>query len=503
MKKIIILLGLSFIFIESPKAYMISIDHNEENYTYRYELQKYNNMNKYLLTLQKESIQIKDLQTLNNLASYYDTRDLYENVVIQKLIFETVNKDYIVKVLDDNLNVIDTKEEEKKIYSKLEEYNKKDPYDNTYYEANYGDELKFSNRYMPCYHPEGYSYTCETYYGYRITMNHETGLVKINLKNQVHREENYIYGPGMQYKEFSIFVNVHGRAVTFDIEPGTSFIFSVYNKYRYIRDIFVNERELTHYFKDEDLKFVDVSAGHYEKIGDFWVKKDETIKLRPSLRKVLVEFETHLVDIFLIDDLFKTYNDFTIYDEFNNYVTSCNEEKCNINLTVGQYFVKDNVSNLIKIKFFYEDTKDIIFRYKLDGIVSDKNIKNIKYNDIDISFTKEKNIYFFDDVIDYKYLDIYFENETKRIFFSDYDFYWKVYDFGIFYKINNDPPKIDEENKTEKPLPNEEIKKDESTKTDSPTKEINIPNTGLEKDTLIYKKEDYETHTINIDNTTM
>lgn len=509
MKKIILLLGLLFIFEESPKAYMISIDHDNENYTYKYEVSKSGNRFRYLLTLENESIDIKDVQTVNNLASYYNTYDLYENVVIQKLIFEEVNPNYVVKVLDDNLNVIDTTDKENEIFSKIKEYQRPDPQNNAYYEANYGEDLRLYPDIKGCYLPKGYSYTCDNLIGYSITMNHGTGLIKVDFKNVLYSDGKYVFKHRMQYEPFSIFVNVHGRAVTFDIKPDDSFIFSVYNKYRYLRDIQVDSRELTHYFKEEDLRFVDVSAGMYEKMDDFWVTKDETIKLRPNLRTVSVEFDTYLMDIYLNNTDYKTYNDFSIYDENNNYVASCNKEKCIMNLKAGQYYIKDNVSNLTQLKSFFEDSKDIVYRELVDGIVSDKEILKIKHDDIDIIFNKDKNIYYFDEITDYKYLDIYFENEIKRIFLSDYQNYWKIMDFTTLYKIPNDNKTKDEDKPTQPPIHedesidspiqddklNNEIKNNPSTEL-----EINVPNTGVEKEDLIYKKEEYEKDINNTNN---
>ena len=505
MKKFVVLLGLLFLFMESPKAYMLSVEQNGENYVYKYGTTKVYNRVSFLLRMDMNIDDSFDRQLINNLAAYGRSTDVYDQVVVQKLIYENVNKDYTVKVLDDFRNPIDTSKKEQEIYSTLEEYKKPHPLDGTNYEVNFGDELKVKNANSGAYHVEGYSYAN---YGaeYVFGMNKKNGLQTLTFKNRIDCDKNYVLSNNYAYNEFSIYVNVHGRTINFDIEPNTSFIFSVYNKYRYLYDITVDSNNLTHYFKEEDLRLVDVSAGFYEKLDDIIITKDETIRLRPNLRTVNVHIDTYLTNYLLDDELIKTYNDFTIYDKNNNIVASCKEESCDLQLKIGEYFIKDNVSNITHFKFFAEDTTDYIYRFIIDGIISDKEIIKIKYNDEEVGFSKEKSIYWFDEVNDYKYLDIYFIDEVKRIYLSDYENYWCALDLGFFYKIpENEPIKNDDKNnQNDKEQKNDTIKDNETKDNENTTNNeennenttedntINIPNTGLEKEELVYKKEEYE-----------
>ena len=196
------------------------------------------------------------------------------------------------------------------------------------------------------------------------------------------------------------------------------------------------------------------------------------------------------------NELIKTYNDFTIYDKNNNMVASCKEENCGIQLKIGEYFIKDNVSNLTHFKFFTEDTTDYIYRFIIGGIISDKEIVKIKHDDEEVGFSKDQSINWFDEVNDYKYLDIYFIDEVKRIYLNDYENYLAITDLGFFYKIpENEPIKDDDKTNTKDEEQKSDITKDNQTKNNENTTEdntISIPNTGLEKEELVYKKEEYE-----------
>ena len=327
-------------------------------------------------------------------------------------------------------------------------------------------------------------------------MSKKNGQQKLTFKNIIDRDKNYVLSDNYAYNEFSVYVNVHGRTINFDIEPNSSFIFSVYNKYRYLYDITVDSNNLTHYFKEEDLRLVDVSAGFFEKNEDIFITKDETITLWKNLRTVNVHINTYMTDYPKKNELIKTYNDFTIYDKNNNMVASCKEENCGIQLKIGEYFIKDNVSNLTHFKFFTEDTTDYIYRFIIGGIISDKEIVKIKHDDEEVGFSKDQSINWFDEVNDYKYLDIYFIDEVKRIYLNDYENYLAITDLGFFYKIpENEPIKDDDKTNTKDEEQKSDITKDNQTKNNENTTEdntISIPNTGLEKEELVYKKEEYE-----------
>ena len=505
MKKFVVLLGLLFLFMESPKAYMLSVEQNGEDYVYKYGTTKIYNRVSFLLRMDMNIDYSFDRQLINNLAAYGRSTDVYDQVVVQKLIYENVNKDYTVKVLDDFRNPIDTSKKEQEIFSTLEEYKKPHPLDGSTYEANFGDELKVKNVNSGAYFVQEYSYSN---YGseYVFSMSKKNGQQKLTFKNIIDRDKNYVLSDNYAYNEFSVYVNVHGRTINFDIEPNSSFIFSVYNKYRYLYDITVDSNNLTHYFKEEDLRLVDVSAGFYEKNDDIFITKDETISLRPNLRTVNVHINTYMTDYPKKNELIKTYNDFTIYDKNNNIVASCKEENCGIQLKIGEYFIKDNVSNLTHFKFFAEDTTDYIYRFIIGGIISDKEIVKTKHDDEEVGFSKDQSINWFDEVNDYKYLDIYFIDEVKRIYLSDYENYLAITDLGFFYKIpENEPIKDDDKTITKDEEQKSDITKDNQTKTNENAinseennenttegNTISIPNTGLEKEELVYKKEEYE-----------
>lgn len=517
MKKFVVLLGLLFLFMESPKAYMLSVEQNGEDYVYKYGTTKIYNRESFLLRMDMNIDNSFDKQLINNLAAYGRSTDVYDQVVVQKLIYENVNKDYTVKVLDDYKNPIDTSKKEQEIYSALEEYKKPHPLDGSTYEANFGEKLKVKGVNSGAYYIQGYTYAN---YGaeYVFDMNKKNGQQKLTFKNTIDRENNYVLSNNYAYNEFNIYANVHGRTIHFDIETNASFIFSVYNKYRYLYDIYVDSNDLTHYFKDEDLRLVDVSAGFYEKMDDIIVTKDETITLRPSYRTVNVHIDTYLINYLLKGELIKTYNDFTIYDKNKTIVASCKEESCDISLKIGEYFIKDNVSNITHFKFFAEDTTDYIYRYIIDGLISDKEIVNINHDDEEVGFSKDGNIYWFNEINDYKYLDIHYLDSTKRIYLTDYENYWYAINLGFFYKIPENLPAKDEDktnpsdensksdnNQNDTTKDNEETKNNNKEANDSKqnTNEdtiINIPNTGLEKEELVYKKEEYEKNLINNSN---
>ena len=122
MKKFVVLLGLLFLFMESPKAYMLSVEQNGEDYVYKYGATKIYNRVSFLLRMDMNIDYSFDRQLINNLAAYGRSTDVYDQVVVQKLIYENVNKDYTVKVLDDSKNPIDTSKKEQEIFSTLEEY---------------------------------------------------------------------------------------------------------------------------------------------------------------------------------------------------------------------------------------------------------------------------------------------------------------------------------------------------------------------------------------------
>ena len=51
MKKFVVLLGLLFLFMESPKAYMLSVEQNGEDYVYKYGTTKIYNRVSFLLRM--------------------------------------------------------------------------------------------------------------------------------------------------------------------------------------------------------------------------------------------------------------------------------------------------------------------------------------------------------------------------------------------------------------------------------------------------------------------
>ena len=116
MKKFVVLLGLLFLFMESPKAYMLSVEQNGEDYVYKYGTTKIYNRVSFLLRMDMNIDDSFDRQLINNLAAYGRSTDVYDQVVVQKLIYENANKDYTVKVLDDFKNPIDTSKKEQEIF---------------------------------------------------------------------------------------------------------------------------------------------------------------------------------------------------------------------------------------------------------------------------------------------------------------------------------------------------------------------------------------------------
>ena len=102
--------------MESPKAYMLSVEQNGEDYVYKYGTTKIYNRVSFLLRMDMNIDDSFDRQLINNLAAYGRSTDVYDQVVVQKLIYENANKDYTVKVLDDFKNPIDTSKKEQEIF---------------------------------------------------------------------------------------------------------------------------------------------------------------------------------------------------------------------------------------------------------------------------------------------------------------------------------------------------------------------------------------------------
>ena len=119
MKKFVVLLGLLFLFMESPKAYMLSVEQNGEDYVYKYGTTKIYNRVSFLLRMDMNIDDSFDRQLINNLAAYGRSTDVYDQVVVQKLIYENANKDYTVKVLDDFKHPIDTSKKEQEIINNI------------------------------------------------------------------------------------------------------------------------------------------------------------------------------------------------------------------------------------------------------------------------------------------------------------------------------------------------------------------------------------------------
>lgn len=497
MKKIVVFLSI-MLGIMNVSATTFEIRRDDDVFRYGYISKKIHNKEAFMLSFDGQLDY--DAWLIGNLAQLAEDEDDFNKSVIQKMILENVNPNYVVKMKDQYNNNVDTTKYESELLKKIEKFNKPLELDGTSYEINVNESLSLSgflNRYAARdLGTSNFGDKVEVF-GFK-----EVGKKEVYFDNYCIVNNGYVLASGYSYKPFKIYVNVLGYKVDFEIPDDSTFWFSAYDKNNnLVKNITIDKNNTKFYYGlNEKITLVNDEGIVYEKLDDIILEgKDEVITINPHLKKYTINFKTKASDIYKINEV-DSFNDFTVYDASLKEVYRCNSDVCTATLDVGKYFIVDNVSSEKYYYGIYQNEDYVIKRYFLQGILSDKRIDRIKVNDNEIIVNNNHGIYYLDHYKEIRTLEVLIDNIWINLDLSLKDNYWLVKDLGLFYKlgeIKKDEVIIDENdnNVEDKDNSNNNVddvdNKHEVIKDNDAVISIDVPNTNINLSELVYISKKY------------
>lgn len=501
MKKLVFVVTMFILSIVNVRAIDIKLEHRNEVIIKKFEEYQLYGQEAYLITPFEEA-NVLDKQKISNLA-YIGTRanSLLEKAVIQGLIWQEVNYGSKYSIYEGG-HLIDTKNIESNLLNKLNNLKLANDLTNSNYEVNLFDDLEVNGE---LHNKCSMNQTCENYENKIILKSFDIpGVQEVKISNIYNNfGNNLVSGTNYYTNEFSIFVNVLGNKVTFNVNNLKiySYSFDVYDvNGGFIKNINIDNNENTFYYpKNKDILLVDVSDNKVlERLDDIMIfeeeKKDEyEININVLLKNVNLKIESVMVPYEFDKDIKPITNDITIFNSNHEKISNCQEEVCNFSLPMGDYYLINNINNEQIFIELYSDLEMILSNYYIKGLITKEKIDKIVKNNQIYSYEKVNDFYYFDDLIEYDEYEIYIDNEKYLIDLRDYNNFILIKNSGLFYKLKLDKKNGDNDKKDEVILPNEteEVKKE-------PIDDviINIPNTGLDVEReLIYDfKKKYNYH---------